>query len=93
MKKIGIFYGSATGTTEKIAKRIGQLLGVADEDIHNVADTAPSKVADYSLLVLGSSTWGSGELEDDWYDFIAGLEELDLRNKEIGLKQNFRCIS
>lgn len=85
MKKIGIFYGSATGTTEKIAKRIGQLLGVADEDIHNVADTAPSKVADYSLLVLGSSTWGSGELEDDWYDFIAGLEELDLRNKEIAL--------
>lgn len=85
MKKTGIFYGSATGTTETVAKRIGELLGVPAEDIFDVGNTAPSKVEDYDLLILGTSTWGSGELEDDWYDFIAGLEELDLKGKKAAL--------
>ncbi len=85
MKKTGIFYGSATGTTEKIARRIGELLGVSPADIHDVASVSPSKVGDYDLLILGTSTWGSGDLEDDWYDFLEGMEALDLGNKEIAL--------
>ena len=71
--KTGIFYGSATGTTADIARRIGRLLDVADKDIHDVCETAPDKLADYDTLVIGSSTWGDGALEDDWYDFVAGM--------------------
>ena len=74
MKKFGIFYGSSTGTTEQIAKRIGQLLGVDETDIHDVANTAP-----------GTSTWGSGDIEDDWYDFLDGLQVLDLKGKKAAL--------
>lgn len=85
MKKIGIFYGSMTGTTQQVAERIAKLLGVAEADVHDVGKTAPSAVSDYDILVLGTSTWGSGELEDDWFDFAAGLESLDLKDKEIAL--------
>ncbi|MDE6282692.1 MAG: flavodoxin [Muribaculaceae bacterium] len=85
MKKYGIFYGSATGTTEKIARRIGELLGVDSADIMDVASVAPYKVGEYEVLILGTSTWGSGNLEDDWYDYIAGLEELELKGKKIAL--------
>lgn len=85
MKKTGIFYGSETGTTEKVARRVASLLGVADKDIHNVGDTRPSAVGDYDILILGTSTWGSGSMEEDWYDFIAGLEPLDLSDKRIAL--------
>ena len=85
MKKFGIFYGSSTGTTEQIAKRIGQLLGVDEADIHDVANTAPDKVNDYDVLILGTSTWGSGDLEDDWYDFLDGLQALDLKGKKAAL--------
>lgn len=85
MKKYGIFYGSSTGTTKKVAEMIGNLLGVAEEDIMNVATVAPSKVADYEVLLLGTSTWGRGELQDDWYNYIAGLEEMDLAGKKIAL--------
>ena len=85
MKKIGIFYGSETGTTEKIARRVASLLGVADKDIHNVEDTRPSAVGDYDILVFGTSTWGSGSMEEDWYDFLAGVEALDLEDKEVAL--------
>ena len=35
----GIFYGSTTGSTEAVAQDIARLLGVAESDLHNVADT------------------------------------------------------
>lgn len=85
MKKIGIFYGSATGTTENIARKLAALLGVDAKDVHDVAETAPSEAGKYDILVLGSSTWNDGGLEDDWYDFIAGLEMLDLRGKQVAI--------
>ncbi len=83
--KTGIFFGSATGTTAEIARRIGKLLGIADADIYDVASTAPDKVGEYDLLLIGSSTWGNGELEDDWYDFVAGMQALDLKGKKIAI--------
>ncbi|WP_290451067.1 flavodoxin [uncultured Muribaculum sp.] len=85
MKKIWIFYGSSTGVTADVAQRIAKDLGVADADIHDVAKSSPSDVAQYDVLVLGSSTWGAGDLQDDWYDFIDGLEALDLKGKDIAI--------
>lgn len=85
MKRIGIFYGSATGTTAEAAHKIAKALGVEEQDIHNVADSRPTDVAPYDVLVLGSSTWGSGELEDDWYDFLDGIQALDFSGKKIAL--------
>ena len=39
MKKIGIFYGSSTGTTESVAHTIAQKLGVASNDVHDSFQT------------------------------------------------------
>lgn len=85
MKRIGIFYGSLTGTTEAVARRIGQLMGIADADIHNVADTAPDVLGNYDLILAGSSTWGSGELEDSWYSFFDGAMALSMAGKEVAV--------
>lgn len=85
MKTIGIFYGSSTGTTKEVAESIAKHLGVEGRDIHDVAESRPSQLGDYDVLILGSSTYGSGELQDDWYDFIAGAEQLDLKGKTIAI--------
>ena len=52
----GIFFGSTMGTTEAVAADSAKQLGVADADVHNVADTPAGEVQKYDLLVLGSST-------------------------------------
>ena len=85
MEKIGIFYGSTTGITESVAYRLAELMHVKKEDIHDVARSKPSEIRQYELLLLGSSTWGSGDLQDDWYDFLDGIETLDLKDKTIAL--------
>lgn len=85
MKKVGIFYGSTTGTTEAVAFKIAKLMGMADGDVHDVASSTPSQLGDYDLLILGTSTWGSGEIEEDWLDFLDGAEELSLKGKKIAL--------
>lgn len=58
------FYGSTTGSTEAVAQDIARLLGVAESDLHNVADTPADEADKYDLLLLGSPTWGCGELQD-----------------------------
>lgn len=83
--KTGIFYGSTTGTTRDVAERIARKMGIDPADVHDVAKTAPSAVAPYDLLVLGTSTWGAGEEQTDWYDFADGLRQMDLRGKKVAL--------
>lgn len=85
MKKTGIFYGSTTGTTAEVAGRIAKALGVAGADVHDVANTAPSSMGDYELIVIGSPTWGSGDVQDDFYDFLDGTSALDLSGHKIAL--------
>lgn len=81
----GIFFGSTTGNTEQLASDIAAQLGVAEADVHNVGSTQAEAVAPYDVLLLGSSTWGCGELQDDWYDFLDALKAMDLSGKKVGL--------
>lgn len=85
MKKIGIFYGSTTGTTANIATKISKALNVDIVDVHNVAKSAPSDVAPYALIIMGTSTWGDGDMQEDWFDFLDGLEALDLSSKKFAI--------
>lgn len=85
MSKIGIFYGSTTGNTEQLANDIAAKLGVATEDVHNVGESSADDVDGYDVLLLGSSSWGEGELQDDWYDFLDNLKAKDLSGKKVGL--------
>ena len=74
----GIFYGSATGSTEAVAQDIARLLGVAESDLHNVADASADEADKYDLLLLGSSTWGCGDsgcYPDTFCDAIGLLYE------------------
>ena len=62
MDKIHVIYGSTTGMTEAVAAKIADALGA---QVFNV-NTDDAAAFDAELLVLGSSTWGIGDLQDDW---------------------------
>ncbi len=83
MKKAGIFYASSTGHTAKVAHRIAAALGVPDDDVHNVAETAPSVLGDYELSILGSPTYASGDMQYTMEDFVDGASALDLKGHRL----------
>lgn len=85
MSKIGIFFGSSSGTTEDIASRVASRFGVGADDVHNVASADAADMANYDVLLLGSSTWGMGDLQDDWADFLPNAAEQDLNGKKVAL--------
>ena len=85
MKKTGVFYGSTTGTTESVATLIAEKLGITSADVHNVSKMSADMAGAYEVLILGTSTWGDGELQDDWYDGIKVLKGLNLKDKVIAL--------
>lgn len=81
MNKIGIFFGSTTGNTESAASKIGKYLGGVE--VFNVGNTPLSQMDRYDVLILGSSTWGSGDLQDDWEPLLKDLSKKDFSGKRI----------
>lgn len=82
MSKTIVIFGSSTGTCEAIAEKIGSRLGA---EVLNVQDLTADVVDANDNLILGTSTWGAGELQDDWYDGIDVLKSADLSSKTIAL--------
>ena len=77
-----VIYGSSTGTCEAIAEKIASKLGC---EALNVQDLTADIVNANQNLILGTSTWGAGELQDDWYDGLKVLQGADLSGKTIAL--------
>ena len=82
MNKTAIFYGSSTGNTESAAKNIAKML---EADTFDVADNPIDQLGKYQNLIFGASTWGIGDLQDDWDNFISELENADVSGKVIAL--------
>lgn len=82
MKKTLVVYGSSTGTCQSIAETIAEKLGAEVVDVANLDD---AQVNEAENLILGTSTWGAGEVQDDWYDGLNKLKKLDLNGKTVAL--------
>lgn len=77
-----VIYGSSTGTCEVLAEKIASKLGC---EALNVQNLSADIVAANKNLILGTSTWGAGELQDDWYDGLKILQGADLSGKTIAI--------
>ena len=68
---IGIIFGSSMGNTEEAASFLAENLGLENE-LLNVANCDAAKLNGFDKLILGVSTWGTGDLQDDWDAFDFG---------------------
>ena len=87
MAKIGLFYGTDTGNTERVSKRIKELLeakaGPGEVDLLEIYKKKKDDMARYDLLVLGMPTWYDGELQGDWEEYIAEMQQIDFTGKKV----------
>ncbi len=82
--KTAIIYGSTTGNTEAAANSLKDALAPLGEvSVCSVTDGF-GDAADADLVLLGSSTWGIGEMQDDWIG-CEDLSGLDLSGKHVAV--------
>ena len=94
MNKIGIFFGTETGTTRLIAKKIQKKLGddIASKPL-NVNRITPADMLQYDALILGTPSYGVEEMpghnaggqEANWAEFLAQFDQPDFSGKRIAL--------
>lgn len=82
---VAVIYGSSTLNTEYCAQRIQAAFGDGVADLHNVKHLEVDLLRRREYLVFVSSTWGTGDLQDDWELFFPRLDDIDFRGKTVGL--------
>ncbi len=94
MNKIGIFFGTDTGSTRLIAKKIYSMLGegLADKP-KNINRASVSELLQYQGLILGTPSYGKGDLpglatgcvEANWAEFMPLLDGADFSGKRVAI--------
>ncbi len=94
MAKIGVFFGSTSGKTRKVAKMIKKKFDDAlMADPININKASPDDLAAYEYLILGTPTMGEGQLpglsadceEESWEEALTRLTEVDFTGKTVAL--------
>lgn len=98
MNKVGIFFGTDSGTTRLIAKKIAKNLKkrLGDDAVAkpiNINRCTPSDLLAFDSLILGTPTYGKGVLpgkanrntEASWFEFVPQLSDTDLTGRKVAL--------
>ncbi|RXJ95550.1 flavodoxin [Malaciobacter molluscorum] len=80
-----IFYASSTGNTEEVVDKIAQKLEISE--LFNISNNQEdiNKISEYDKLILATSTWGDGDLQDDWDEIWDEFKQIDFSNKTVAL--------
>jgi len=83
--KVSILYGSTTGTTEQVADLLKNFLNSHEVQVASVAAANEDHVKEADVVLLGSSTWGYGELQDDFADYVDQITPALYGNKKVAV--------
>lgn len=85
MKKITIIYGSETGNTQAVAEKIKQELNNFSPKLIEIEKATEADFTDADVLLLGTSTWGIGDLPSGWEGYLSKLDNINLAGKKVAL--------
>lgn len=79
---VNVIYGSDGGATKGIASRIAKRVQGRAIDIR---EAAKADFETCTLLILGSPTYGNGDLQADWETHLGKLSEANLTGRRVAL--------
>ncbi|MBW7862796.1 MAG: flavodoxin [Candidatus Hydrogenedens sp.] len=85
MGSVSIIYGSTTGNTEEVAELVARELNGSVQVIKDIAKASAADFSAAEILLLGTSTWDDGQLQQDWEYFFPQLDTIDLTGKKVAL--------
>lgn len=93
LAKVGIFFGTSTGSTEEVADLIKDALGDDADgpfDVETLEGSVKDNFERYNSLIVGTPTWNTGadiERSGTGWDelYYSSMQELNLQDKHIAV--------
>lgn len=85
MTEMGLYYGSTMGNTKDAAVQIRTAFGTDIVKVASIAGATAEDLNHFDVLILGTSTWGFGDWQDDWAAFQRELAQVDWSCKTVAL--------
>lgn len=79
---VSIIYSTLTGNAEEIANMISSSLSMENE-VFEMSNIDLDKVKESKCVILGTPTYGSGDPQDEWFDF--DFNSLGLSGKKVAV--------
>ncbi|MEL6719317.1 MAG: flavodoxin domain-containing protein, partial [Bacteroidota bacterium] len=83
--KVGLFFGSDTGTTEAITQDFKELWNLTDLEVIEACDMKVEDYAPFNFIILGLPTWYDGDLQSDFEDFFDDFKTIDFTDKIVAM--------
>lgn len=88
MSKVLIVFGSSTGNTESIARKLEELVSAGGHEVTllNAAEASAENLADgFDAVLFGSSAWGMEDLEmqDDFASLFEEFDRMNLKGRKV----------
>ncbi|MGD6858627.1 MAG: flavodoxin FldA [Enterobacteriaceae bacterium] len=82
---IGIFFGSDTGNTKKVAFYIQKIIGKKKSKVFDISKCKKNDLENYKYLILGIPTWFYGEPQSDWENFLKVFKKIKFSEKKVAI--------
>lgn len=81
--RIAVFYGSSTGNTRMVADTIAENFDGAHK--LNVEFANKNDLEAFNFLIFGVPTWGIGDMQHDWENFLKTVQKANLTDKVVAI--------
>lgn len=84
MVKVKIIYGSAGGNTEVVCERVAEVMRERGDEVELVHAklSGPESLGGCDLLIFASPTYGHGQLEQYFQEFLEKIKDADLEERK-----------
>ena len=83
--KIGLIYGSDSGSTEEVSNKILKYFSEFNISQHEIKDVDEEKILSFDFIIFGLSTWYVGELQSDWENYFEEFKKINFKEKIISI--------
>ena len=97
MSKTVLFFSPEGGNVNRVANKLGELIGNDKVDIIPVKEVEKEDLYKYNKIILVGSTvgtdhWNNEIVVDEWPEFFTKTEEISFENKKVALVGLGNCV-
>ena len=97
MSKTALFYSPEGGNVNRVANKLGEMIGNDKVDIIPVKEVEKGDIQKYNKIILVGSTvgadhWNNEIVVDEWTEFFTKIMEISFEKKKVAIVGLGNCV-